>query len=119
MTDIQCGTFTLTEAQKQELWDAAMKAKAERAERLPDEAACLRALADGVHRLQELGWRDASYAPTDSSPLQLIEAGSTGIHDGYRDTERRFWITDDGDLWPSRPILFRAALPAPDTGESR
>ena len=111
---LQCGTFTLTDEQKQELWDAAMKAKAERAQRLPDVAACLCAIRDGHARLIELGWRDASYAPADSSPLHLIEAGSTGIHDGYRDAERRFWITGDGDLWPSRPILFRPTTPSPE-----
>ena len=114
MADIQCGTFTLTEAQKQELWDAAMKAKAERAERLPDEAACLRAMTDAHHRLKELGWRDASYAPANDSPLELIESGSTGIHRGHRDAERRFWIEGDGDLWPSRPVLFRPTTPSPE-----
>lgn len=112
MTHINCATFTLTEEQKQALWDSAMKAKAERAVRLPDEAACLRALMDGFSRLKELGWRDAVYAPTDGTPLVLIEAGSTGIHQGYRDDERRFWIEGDSDIWPSRPILFRVPPPS-------
>lgn len=107
MASGDCGTFALTEAEKQELWDAAMKAKADRAVRLPDEAACLRAITDGVHRLRELGWRDATYALPDGSPIELIEAGSTGIHVGHRDSERRFWIEGEGDLWPSHPILFR------------
>lgn len=107
MTDMRCGTFTLTEAQKEELWASAKKAQAERAARLPTEDVCIAEISACFFRLQELGWRDAIYAPIDGSPLELIEAGSTGIHTGYRDDERRFWITDS-DTWPSRPILFRA-----------
>lgn len=115
MRDGECGTYTLTEAQKQELWDSAMQAKAERDARLPDEASCLHAIRDGFYRLKDLGWRDATYAPADNSPLELIEAGSTGIHKGHRDNERRFWIEADSDLWPSRPILFR--VPDAETGD--
>lgn len=98
----------ITEAEANALWESAMQYKAERAVRLPDEQAAIRAILDGFHRLKELGWRDATYAPTDNSPIEMIEAGSSGIHTGYRDSERRFWIEGDGDLWPSRPILFRA-----------
>lgn len=35
----------------------------------------------------------------------MIEAGSSGIHIGHRD-DHGFWICD-GDIWPSRPVLFR------------
>jgi hypothetical protein len=87
---------------------AADEAKAKRAEEMPDEHTAIGVMFGAWLRLKELGWRDATYAPTDHSPLQLIEAGSTGIHEGYRDAERRFWITDD-DTWPSRPVLWRPA----------
>jgi hypothetical protein len=71
----------------------------------PDEKPHLDAIFHAWRALQELGWRDAIYAPRDSSPLLLIEAGSTGVHEGYRD-DIGFWIYD-GDTWPSRPILFK------------
>jgi hypothetical protein len=109
---------TVTEAEAKSMWASAMKYKAERAERLPDEGACVRAIHDGFTRLKELGWREATYAPCDGTPLHVIEAGSTGIHNATRDSERRFWIEADGDLWPSSPILFRV-VPVADasTGE--
>jgi len=103
----ECGTFTLTDAEKQALWESAMAAKEARAKALPDEVAAVRAIWEGYQRLQELGWREARYAPNDHSPLRLIEAGSTGIFTGYRD-DIGFWV-EDGDTWPSRPILWRPA----------
>lgn len=109
----ECGTFTLTEEQKRAILAEALQQKAERDARLPDAAAAIRAICDGYHRLKDLGWREAMYAPCDHSPLDLIEAGSSGIHRGYRDAERRFWI-DDGDTWPSSPILWRAGAPSHD-----
>jgi hypothetical protein len=59
----------------------------------PDEKPHLDAIFHAWRALQELGWRDAIYAPRDSSPLLLIEAGSTGVHEGYRD-DIGFWIYD-------------------------
>lgn len=64
---------------------------------------------DAYTRLTELGWWDASYCPKDGSHFQAIEAGSTGIHDcaywGAWPTGG--WNIFDGDVWPSRPILFK------------
>ena len=74
----------------------------------PDEAAALQLMLEGWQRLKALGWRDAIYAPTDGTPLHLIEAGCTGIAHGQRDDERRFW-SYDGDIWPAHPCLFRRA----------
>lgn len=59
-------------------------------------------------RLRRLGWRDAAYAPKDGRALEVIEAGSTGIHKATRD-EISFWVHDDMDSWPSDPILYREA----------
>lgn len=101
---VECGTFTLSREEGQALWDAAMQAKAERNARLPDEQSCIVAIHDGFTRLKDFGWRDPVYAPKHA-PLDLIEAGSTGIHHGYRD-DIGFWIQDD-DTWPSRPTLAR------------
>lgn len=92
------GQFLLEEAEKR---------KQSRAERMSTENDAIWALFESWLRLKELGWREAMYAPTDCSPLEVIECGSTGIHPGFRDEERRFWIEDAGDLWPCTPVLFR------------
>ena len=81
---------------------------------IPDEKTALVLMFESYQRLKELGWNDAVYAPSDRTPLDMIEIGSTGVHSGY--CERRppsliankwFWILDD-DAWPSHPILYRA-----------
>jgi len=61
-------------------------------------------IARAIRALERLGWRAPMYAPKDQS-LLLIEARSTGLHEGYRD-EISFWICD-GDTWPSEPILWK------------
>ena len=80
----------------------------------PIERAEVRTIFHAYDRLRKLGWRDAFYAPRDSSALLLIEAGSTGIHRGYRD-EHGFWVADGGDTYPSHPILWKALKRAVDT----
>jgi len=55
--------------------------------------------------LTDLGWRDARHAPRDGSSFLVIEPGSTGVHEAYRD-EHGFWIYD-GDTWPSWPVLWK------------
>jgi hypothetical protein len=103
----ECGTFTLTEEQKQAILKDALDQRDARRASMPTDQDAVRVICDGYHRLQELGWREAMYAPRDSDvTLELIEAGSSGIHVGYRDTEGHFWIQDD-DTWPSSPILWR------------
>lgn len=83
---------------------AADRAKTDRATAMPTERDALAAMTQAHHRLTELGWRSAMYAPKDS-PLLLIEPGSSGIHSGRRDAYG-FWILD-GDMWPSSPCLFK------------
>lgn len=99
----------LTRAEAEALWDACEKAKQERAQQMPDEQAAIRALFDAYQRLKELGWNDASYCPNDGSHFQAIEAGSTGIHDCNYQGEwpKGSWWLYDGDIWPSRPVLFK------------
>lgn len=107
----------LTRAEADALWDAAETAKAERASRMPDEQAAIRALFDAWLRLKELGWREAIYCPKDGSPFDAIEVGSTGIHECvYRGEwpQGGWWILDENDEWPSRPVLFRSKA-APST----
>lgn len=69
------------------------------------EEGAIHKIADAFNALKALGWREAIYCPKGSS-VELIEAGCTVAHRGYRD-EIGFWIPEDGDIYPSRPILFR------------
>ena len=100
----------LTRAEADALLAAADARQKARAEALPTEQDAVNAMCDAYHRLKELGWREACYAPT-GTPLRLIEPGSSGIHEGRNDGEwphQSFWIAEAGDLWPSRPCLFKS-----------
>lgn len=99
-----------------ELLRLADEARDRRAADMPDTASALAALHRAWLRLKELGWREQIYAPADGTRFLAIEAGSTGQHTCYRDEERCFWI-DDGDVWPSKPILWRP-IDAPSTEDS-
>lgn len=84
--------------------------KQARAEAMPDVQAALNTMRDAWLRLKELGWREAIYCPKDGSEFDAIEAGSTGIFRCYYSGEWPkgcWWALDGGDVWPSRPILFR------------
>jgi hypothetical protein len=93
-------------------------AKALRTRRMPDERAAIDAMFEAWQRLKELGWNDAQYCPKDGSLFDVIEPGSTGIHRCRYEGEwpkGSWWIEGDGDLWPSRPVLFRVPAP-PSSG---
>lgn len=96
------------------LMKASDEDKARRAELMPDETAAIHALFEAWLRLKELGWNDAIYCPKDGSEFAAIEAGSTGIHrcvyEGQWPTGS-WWIRGDGDLYPSRPVLFKKNPP--------
>lgn len=98
---------TVTAEQWDEMMDSFEKSRQWRADQIPDEAAAIKVMFEAWERLKALGWREAMYCPRDGSPVEFIEAGSTGIHRGWRD-DKYFWI-EDGDLWPSQigPMLFR------------
>ncbi len=84
--------------------------EAKRALDMPDERAALMALGQAYQRLMELGWKEAMYCPKDGSELLVIEAGSTGIHSCHYSGDwpgGTYWISSAGDLWPSKPILFK------------
>lgn len=96
---------------------AAEASKAKRAQDMPDVQAALDAMARAYLRLTELGWQGAIYCPKDGTVFEAIEAGSTGIHRCHYEGEwpnGHWWAHDAGDMWPSRPILFRP-LPKGDT----
>ena len=96
--------------------DAHQKA---RAEAMPTEQDAVRAMCDAFHRLKELGWREACYAPQDT-PIKVVEPGSSGIHPATATGEwprKSFWIHEAGDMWPSHPCLFK--IPSPDAAGDR
>lgn len=87
-----------------------------RAELMPDEQAAIRMMFDARQRLMELGWNDAIYCPKDGSDFDAIEFGSTGIHRCHYSGEwpnGHWWIVGDDDLYPSRPVMYRAGPPRP------
>lgn len=112
----------LSADQANALWEEVERRDKELAACLPDERSALAALHEAFCRLKQLGWREAIYCPKDGTSFQVIEAGSTGIFDcHYVGTwpDGGWWIADGGDLWPSRPILFRLYPTVVGTAESR
>ena len=110
LNPIKCGGVRECTAEE---WDAMLAEiaaeKAAREARMPDEATALRQMFDAWTRLKELGFKEARYGPRGVT-VEVIEIGSTGIHQGYMDEKSEsclYWLFDNGDLWPSRPILYR------------
>lgn len=99
----------LTRAEADTIWEATRRAHEDRVARMPDEKSALQAMMDAYTRLRDMGWDDATYCPKDGSHFQAIEVGSTGIHDCNYTGEwpKGHWWVYDGDVWPSRPILFK------------
>lgn len=95
-----------TADQAKALWEASQRATAKLAADMPTEADALREMMRAYERLKQLGWREADYLPKDGSMFDAIEIGSTGIHRASHDG-KYCWVHDAGDLWPSRPVLFR------------
>lgn len=74
------------------------------------EKAALAKMFEGWYELKRLGWNDAIYCPKDGSTFLVIEPGSTGIHKAHYEGEwpkGRWWVHEAGDLWPSRPCLWK------------
>lgn len=84
------------------------------AELMPDQESALLMLGRVNQRLRDFGWREAIYCPKDGSLFDVIEFGSTGIHTANYEgswPDGKFYVYDDsGDMWPSRPIMYRRKL---------
>ncbi len=65
----------------------------------------LRKISPLVRELESLGWR-TPHVDDCKYELLIIEAMSTGIHRGYQDEEKYYWILD-GDTWPSWPLMVK------------
>lgn len=84
--------------------------KQARAALMPTEQDAIFLINDAYQRLKELGWDDPAHCPKDGSGFDVIEAGSTGIHKCFYEGKwpsGSWLIESDGDLWPSRPLLYR------------
>ena len=92
------------------IMDAVREADKRRAELMPDEQAAIRMMFEAHKRLRELGWNNAIYCPKDGSEFDVIESGSTGIHRCHYSGEwptGSWWVSDEHDTYPSRPVLYR------------
>jgi hypothetical protein len=108
----RCGPITVTQEEWEALEIASLKEKAARSALVPTEQDAINLMFECYQRLKELGWNDAAYCPKDGSEFDAIEAGSTGIHRCHYSgdwPDGHWWVADAGDLWPSRPILYRVS----------
>ena len=91
-----------------EMWAAAdLKAKEYRS---IGETGLLEKMNDCYRGLKEFGWDEAVYCPKDGTRFLAIEAGSTGVYPCTYQGEwpnGTWWTEAHGDLWPSRPILWK------------
>ncbi len=101
----------LYESEANEIIEAIRVDEARREAAMPTEQAAIAHMFDGWLQLKDkFGWRDAIYCPKDGTIFDAIEIGSTGIHDCSYEGEwpnGRWWVHAEGDMWPSRPVLFR------------
>lgn len=100
----------LTRAEADAVMESVIKAEVRRAELMPDEHSAIQMMFDTVLRLKEFGWRDAAYCPKDGREFIVLEAGSTGQHRCRYEgkwPDGTYWILEDGDMCPSRPVLFK------------
>ena len=102
----------LTRAEAASIREHVAAAKAKRAADMPTDQAAIHELWRVWYRLEELGWKAAHLAPSDTE-VQTIELGSSGIHLSKRDQENRWWTSFDNDAWPTSPILFKPRDPTP------
>ena len=104
------GCQGLTRAEADAIIKACDEARDKRAADMPDEQAAINAMFQAYQRLKELGWREAIYCPKDGTSFDAIEPGSTGIHTcsySGKWPKGSWWVHNAGDLWPSRPCLFK------------
>jgi hypothetical protein len=101
----------LTSDEAERLWNDMERRREATAIKYPDEQSTLNGMCEAHQRLRDFGWDDACYCPKDGSIFEVIEAGSSGVHKCHYHGEwpkGTWWIHgEDGDLWPSRPILYR------------
>jgi hypothetical protein len=101
---------TVSAERFEELLSAIDRSNQRLAQAMETEQDALRVMFAAWERLRQLGWNDAIYCPKDGSSFHVIEAGSTGIHTAHYEgkwPDGSWWVSEAGNLWPSRPILWR------------
>ena len=101
------------EVDAETMWAEVQGQARTRAANMPTEQRAITALFDAWYRLQDFGWRQSCYAPRDGTTCEFIECGSTGIHTGFCREDGHIWLEGEGDLWPSKAVLFRLQQVAP------
>lgn len=105
----------LRQTEAKGLSDRVEEARQKRERDMPTEQDAIDTMFSATLRLKELGWKEAIYCPKDGSSFLVIESGSTGIHMSHYIGEwpnGAWWIeSEDDDLWPSHPVLFREFKP--------
>lgn len=84
--------------------------KAKRAANMPTEQDAMLLMLEAHQRLLELGWKEAIYSPKDGTVFEALEAGCSvagRCHYMGDWPSGGWWMHEAGDLWPSRPILWR------------
>jgi len=82
--------------------------------RTAGELPLLNQMHDAFEGLKANGWKEAIYCPKDGSSFLAVEAGSTGVFRCHYEgvwPHGHWWLEDNGDLWPSRPILWKPIQP--------
>lgn len=104
----ETGTSSNHWADLRKMWtDADKKAKDWRE---AGEVKLLVQMNEAIEGLKACGWKEAIYCPKDGTRFLAIEAGSTGVFPCYYSGEwpNGSWFAEaHGDLWPSRPVLWK------------
>lgn len=100
----------LTRAEADAAHESWERSEKRRQELMPTEQDAINVLFDAWYRLtKDFGWKGdpRRRMPKDGTQFIVLELGSSGQHICHRD-EIGFWVSSDGDLWPSDPVLFKA-----------
>jgi hypothetical protein len=78
---------------------------------IPTEKIAIRVMSQAYTRLTELGFDNAIYCPKDGSIFDALDASSNRV---YKCSYKGEWPSgswwhhsEDGDLYPARPALYR------------
>ena len=86
---------------------------AKRAADMPTEEDAMVAMQEAFERLKELGWKEAIYCPKDGTLFWAMEPGcsAAGVCQCLGEWPKgHWWMHSGGDIWPSRPILWKPIL---------
>ena len=74
---------------------------------MSDEVEHVKAICANIKRLKKLGWLSLEPTAHAGKRLRIIEADSSGIHDGFCDSDGGYWTMSVRENWPSNPLLVK------------